>query len=412
MASEPRLSATPAVPHLLYLDGLRGVTALFVVLHHVFAEVCPNADGAGLPRKIALLLHPLAFGHLAVGVFIVLSGFVLMLPVVLSPHGGWGRGGVGGFLLRRARRIMPPYYAALAASLLLIWGFSRQLGSVQNVRWDVALPAFTPPVLLSHVLLAHNFSTDWLFRINPPFWSIAVEWQIYFMFALLLLPLWQQTGYKGVWTVVFLLGAGPHFLLPPEMSGDWFCPWYLILFTMGMASASIAFGPQSPPNLSRQTVLRRRAKWVALLFALGTLATTSFGIARWYENLLPSDLFLGGATASFLVYAATFARTSGAQQSLPFLVRLLQSRAALALGAFSYSLYLVHFPLLSLIHAFLRPHFAPSPLGTLERLMVLYGVGVPLCLAVGYAFHLAFERPFLSKSKKPKSIGLKQSGAG
>ncbi len=388
------------VPHLRFLDGVRGITALLVVLHHVYAEVSPDGSGAGLPRKAVLLLHPFAFGHLAVGVFIVL-----------------GRSGFKGFVFRRARRILPPYYAALGLSLLLIAAFSHALGQKQNVRWDVALPVWTPPVLVSHALLVHNFSTDWLYRINPPFWSIAVEWQIYFVFALLLFPLWRKTGFWLLLPLALVLGLGPHFLLPPETNGDWFCPWYVLLFTFGMAAAALSFGPNAPANLTFQTRLQKRALVATLVFTLGVLVTLGLGLRWWTANLLYSDLLVGAATAAFLVYAAASSRISGARSTAPPLaVRLLQSRIALGLGAFSYSLYLVHFPLLSLLHSFLRPHFTATPLHLFLKLACLFVLGVPLCLAAAYGFYRVFEKPFQGKSGgqflPSRRAGLKPNASG
>ena len=384
------------MPHLRFLDGLRGLAALYVVVHHIFAEISPSTTGQELPRKIAFLLRPLAFGHLAVGVFIVLSGFVLMLPIVCRPEKGLGSGGVIGFVLRRARRIVPPYWAALFASLGLIAVFPNRLGVAHNVRWDVALPVWNAPNIGSHIVLLHNFWPDALYKINPPFWSIAVEWQIYFVFALLLFPLWKQHGLRGAGFFAALFGLGPHFLLPPETNGDWFCPWYLLLFWMGMAAAQTAFGSQSPPNAVYQAALKRRSGMVAVCFVVAVLATTVRGVEWWSLLLLPSDLVLGAAAAAFLVFASAEGRIASAQNRLPMvLVSALQSRPLLALGAFSYSLYLVHFPLLSLVHSFLRPHFASAPLPSLMRFLALLLLGLPLCLLVAYGFYWSVERPFL-----------------
>ena len=58
-------------------------------------------------------------GHYAVAVFIVLSGFCLMLPVTRDPNGRLP-GGFAAYLGRRARRILPPYYAALGMCWIAI----------------------------------------------------------------------------------------------------------------------------------------------------------------------------------------------------------------------------------------------------------------------------------------------------
>src|SRR5205807_888516 len=103
------------------------------------------------------------FDHYAVTTFIVISGFCLMLPVAIA--GGTLKGGAKQFYQRRARRILPPYYAALALSvaIALARGVPVTNGS-----------------LISHALLIHDFGASWIFDINGALWSIAVEWQLYF----------------------------------------------------------------------------------------------------------------------------------------------------------------------------------------------------------------------------------------
>src|SRR5439155_24453768 len=102
---------------LAHLDGLRGLAALAVVLHHIWLTIWPFEYGRE-PRGLARVTDVLAYGHFPVGVFIVVSGFCLMRPVCAS---GGLEGDALGFLRRRARRILPPYYAAVAFSLVLIW---------------------------------------------------------------------------------------------------------------------------------------------------------------------------------------------------------------------------------------------------------------------------------------------------
>ncbi len=113
------------------LDGMRGIAALYVVLHHAYFEVSEAAPKEWLVGRFAWL----AFGHYAVAVFIVLSGFSLAA-------GDPMRGGFWAYVRRRARRILPPYYVALGLSLLLIW-LVPALQSRDDPRWgEIALPAF------------------------------------------------------------------------------------------------------------------------------------------------------------------------------------------------------------------------------------------------------------------------------
>lgn len=85
------------------------------------------------------------------------------------------------------------------------------------------------------------------------------------------------------------------------------------------------------------------------------------------------------------------------------LLRLLEARWSVELGAFSYSLYLTHYPLLAWADAILRSWGCGSD----ARLALLLLVASPLCLLAAYLFHLVFERPFLAESaRREKRVGL------
>ena len=179
---------------LPFLDGVRGLAALYVVFYHAYCTSDCSTTGwrHTLPPLLEKLLRWLLHGNVGVDVFIVLSGFCLMLPVATNPARQL-EGGTARYIARRARRILPPYFAVVILSLALI-ALVPALGAKANVYWDCALPAFQPDALLSHLFVVHNFSPDWSSKIGYPLWSVATEWQIYFFLPLLILPLWRRLG--------------------------------------------------------------------------------------------------------------------------------------------------------------------------------------------------------------------------
>ena len=200
-------SELPEKLRLHYLDGIRGLAALMVVMNH--AQLQSNwHGGTTLAQRIQFnMLEVFSNGRTAVAVFIVLSGYSLMIPVARSAEGSL-RGGTLQYLRRRAIRILPPYYAALFI-ILILESLVPELSSNQIPQWQTALPFFTHGAILSHLLLVHNWNSHWLFKIDPPAWTVATEWQIYFVFPLVLLPLWKRYGNTIAILIAFFVGFLP-----------------------------------------------------------------------------------------------------------------------------------------------------------------------------------------------------------
>jgi peptidoglycan/LPS O-acetylase OafA/YrhL len=365
---------------LAYLDGLRAVAAGYVVMFHAL----PGFSERDLTGPYRVLRRAFAFGHEAVAIFIVLSGYCLMLPVVrLRPDDL--RVAVGKFLKRRALRILPPYFAALAGSIaaLAVFGCLR---NPSGTIWDDALPGLDAMAIFLHVLVVHNWSPTWGYQINGPLWSVASEWQIYFFFPLVLLPAWRRFGMLPALAVAAALGYAPLFFVPAQAMVA--IPWYLLLFTLGMAAAAVGFAPD-PLSSS----LRRHLPWgwICAALCLGCFLFSMLYAKAWFSNKPLADLLVGLFTAALLIHLTQRAGTlqRGA------LLRLLESRPLVGLGHFSYSLYLTHLPVLALCYFALKP----LALAPISQALTLLTVGSVLSLAFAYAFHQVVERPFLLKRR-------------
>jgi len=374
---------------LEFLDGLRGLAALYVVLFHAY-QVTTFNDA----RVDAALVWRV--GHPAVSVFIVLSGYCLMLPIVRSGNGRL-RGGVGEYLRRRAQRILPPYYAALVLGVLFL-----AAAHVAKYRSGVALHDkvlalhLSPGSLLSHLFLVHNLNPVWVETIDVPMWSVATEWQIYFFLPALLLPVWRRFGGLAALAMGFVAGLLPHYLLAPAHNFDWACPWYLGLFALGMAGTAIAFSPQ--PTAS---AWREHLPWGGLAAALFLLlgALIVFLPDAWAAGLVWEMDELAGTATTCLILCGTVLVTRP-HAARPALLQVLEARQTLWLGAISYSLYLVHYPILNKAAQVL----AAKPLPLAERLAIIYLFGAPLAIGLSYLFYLAFEKRFTARPALPEVI--------
>jgi peptidoglycan/LPS O-acetylase OafA/YrhL len=367
--------------HLKYLDGLRGWASLFVVFHHFWQFVVGQVERGRLPPWFRLMTV-FKFGPLAVTVFIVLSGYSLMIPVVRTSDAAFADGLLG-FLRRRARRILPPYYAALAFSVLLLFIFAP-LRQPTGTQWDIALPALTLPNLSLHVLLLHNLFQAWQWKLNPPLWSVALEWQIYFLFALVLLPVWRRIGPHAT-----LLFACALCVLPVAWGGAFAHPWYVGSFALGMWAAAGNFSTK----LSASTWMAK-TPWgvvcVAFLIPVALWLVVLKGdlndVVHWIP-LAAVHSCASIATAAFLIHS-TGALMRNRQSTV---VRGMSHPWSVTLGGFSYSLYLLHYPLVAVLCVILRVlgvSLAPT-------FVLLAFVGTPMILVICYAFHLLFEKPYM-----------------
>jgi peptidoglycan/LPS O-acetylase OafA/YrhL len=363
-------------PRLAYLDGLRALAALYVVGFHALGFAGERLSGSW--RVVRRLF---AFGHEAVAIFIVLSGYCLMLPVASSGQPRLTTS-LRTFITRRALRILPAYYVALAASLLLLVCVPRLRVGGQGTIWDNSLPGLELGPIASHVLLVHNWFPAWAFQINGPHWSVATEWQIYFFFPLLLLPAWRRFGPALTTCLSLALGYAP--LLFAREAAFAAIPWYIALFTLGMGAAWRSFSPSAEPARARSSFAAfSLAAWAAC--ALGGLV-----FADWWFRFKPAtDLLVGAATACSLVELTRRVRQLPGKRDA--VLAVLESRALVSVGHFSYSLYLTHLPVLALC-SFGLDGFADRP-GPFT--LLLLALGSLASLLVALLFYAAVERPFM-----------------
>lgn len=345
-----------------WLDGIRGGAAMFVVLHHMWLAVWP-----GFPRDTGpWWLGWLLYGHLAVAVFIVVSGFSLALAPMR--HGGSLSGGARRFLRRRAWRILPPYWVALILSTIIAAYFMQPLPATSALARGFVV----------HGLLLQDITGS--IAPNGAFWSIAVEWQIYFVFPLILIVGRKTSiGTAAMCTVGLVLVA--HYVAQagsPLNKIDHLTPQFLALFALGVLAVSLGHGDRA--------AARRRPLTIAALAAFGAFAILAVakGSVWVVDKYFWIDLMFGAGVAALLAVMHSGAGGPGR--------RLLSSRAAMRLGLFSYSIYLMHAPLVGVLAQHV---FGPMHLPPLVTFGLLLAVGLPIILGLCYGFHLMFEAPFL-----------------
>jgi peptidoglycan/LPS O-acetylase OafA/YrhL len=360
---QPKLKAAAeelSLPRLRLrgLDGIRALAALFVVMHHCWLMSFPGYPVDNGPAWASWLLY----GHLAVVVFIVLSGFSLG---VAPARADWRLDSVRRYARRRAWRILPPYWPALIFSLMVAWTIVPQPG-------DVAPTAKS--VLVYGLLLQDVVGSP---SPNGAFWSIAVEAQLYLLLPLALLILRKTSG--AVLLIAVLLPVLIIGIFAPSVPAvhlfTRFTPQFAVGFIVGMLAAAVVENPRWR---------RYPWQWLALAGALPALALIALEGSVWtVAHYFWVDLAVTPAIVLLLAAIAT--------GTPAWLVRFLDSHPIRSLGGFSYSLYLVHSPIIVTISLLV---VAPLALPEVQAFPVTLAIGVPLSLTFARLFAAVFDLPF------------------
>lgn len=383
----------PPDKSLAFLDGLRGLAALWVLLHHArwllwegwenFARTAGEHSIA--TRALAYALVPLRYGHEAVLFFFVLSGFVIHLGYAkrLAAEGENARFGWPGYFFRRARRLYPPLIFAMLLTLVCDragaaqgWGIYRGATPYALINSTITPVHDVPTALGNLAFLMQSFFPSW--GTNGPLWSLHFEWWFYMLYPLL----WVVSRRSAIaaTAVVALLFAVSWLIGPGAGSVFFIARIFTALLTwwLGALLADIYVG-------------RIRIRWTrlapfALLLAVLPVALPLLA-RRWpavAHGWLP-DTFYGIGFAG--LFACCFAlREKGV--SLHFLSRLKP------LGDMSYTLYIAHLPILVFLAGWVMSR---SPDGTLPRHFGWAALGSLLCLAVAWLAHLVVEKPFTTR---------------
>jgi peptidoglycan/LPS O-acetylase OafA/YrhL len=320
----------------LYLDMLRFCAAFAVFLAHYSVQ-----------RISGGFFWPLfAYGHTAVLVFFVLSGFVIAWVTETRERG------LGDYVLSRAARlysVIIPAFIITAAVNSLGEAVDPQLYAA--VRNDV-----TPHPLLSYAASAVFFGQSWTLDLLPgsnvPYWSLNYEAWYYVIFAV--------ANFLRGWCRIAALGAAA-LLAGPKI---------LVLLPIWlMGAAAWRWRAKFPGRLAAPLIVGSLTIWI-VLEAMGGQQLFQHTNSPW----LPSDstgydYLLGGLVALLIV---GLANTELPMPGLRF-ERLVRSLAGTTFG-----LYLLHFPLLNFFAAIIPG----APDEAIRRILIfVFALGTALAIA-------------------------------
>ncbi|BFU43209.1 hypothetical protein KRMM14A1004_14460 [Krasilnikovia sp. MM14-A1004] len=328
-----------------------------MVLFHCWLLTFPGFPANSGPAWLGWLMY----GRLAVVFFLALSGFSLALPAAAA---GWRLSSLTRFARRRAWRILPPYWAALAISLVIA---------------VTVVPAshFGPPT--GRTVVVYGLMLQDLLVAPTPngsFWSIAVEAELYVIFPLLVL-LHRRLGAVGVLAlgVVPVVTVGLWAGTPVEGLN------HLALnlapvFVAGMVAAGVV--------TAGEQVRRIPWHWLSLLAGVPVLALIVLRGSVWTVNhFFWVDLAVAPSMVLFTMAVAV--------GRPPILRRLLDSAPVRTLGSVSYSLYLINMPIVMVVS---RKVAAPYAGSGMRAFLVTLLLAAPLSVLSAWLFAKAFELPF------------------
>jgi len=335
------------------VEGLRAVAVLLVVADHL----------VGGPRG----------GFIGVDVFFVISGF-LITGLLLREHERTGRISIKHFYQRRARRILPAGLAVLSLTAFCSWLIflpSRARQVLGDAGWST--------VFLANVHFAST-GTDYFQADRPPspvqhYWSLSVEEQFYLVWPLLLIVLLYLAGrsYRRVRgslaVAVVLIVVGLFAISWRLTSGDRAAAYFLTparAWELGVGAAvAVVMRRRRMPSIGAKVLLPMGL--IAII-----LGST---VVREGPGFPAPDAALPVLGAAAIIVAGSATR-------LPVTAAVLTNPVSRYIGRVSYSLYLVHFPVIIILEAVI-----------ITRSASFYGTCIFLMIGATVACHELVERP-------------------
>jgi peptidoglycan/LPS O-acetylase OafA/YrhL len=347
------------------MDGLRCVAIAMVILFHLNGYLlAKSALHHSEPSLQSDWLAQIAFvGFRGVELFLVISGFILGLPFAAHHLNDAPPVNLRKYYLRRLTRLEPPYFVTVALLFVLaLW-----------VQGKTAAALF--PHLAASLFYLHNLIYGTPSPAIGVAWSLEIEVQFYMLVPLLtFLFVIRRRWLRRLFLVAVILSilSAQSLFLPGRGAVSLSILAYLQFFLIGFLLADVFVvdweeAPQT--NLAWDVVAI--AGWPLLFVVL-----RADGVAHW---LFPFILFL--------LYCASF-RGSWSH-------RIFSNRCIVAVGGMCYSIYLIHYEVISAVGR-LTKRIAESYPYWLYLLVQLALIGASILVVCGFYFVL-LEKPCMRR---------------
>jgi peptidoglycan/LPS O-acetylase OafA/YrhL len=342
------------------IDGLRAVAILAVLLFHVGAK---GFQG----------------GFAGVDVFFTISGY-LITGLIVSEIESTGSLRFGNFYLRRMRRLLPALFVTLVVTTVIA---ALMLTPEHMTRFGGSLAAAA--LSASNIFFWHEsgyFDTESLTKPLLHTWSLAVEEQFYLIWPILLVLAMKVP--RHAMKIVIVLGllsfaaVAWNFERGLGFGDDSTTAFFWMPFRIWQFAAGAVL-------VWLQRHWRPGAKFTDLMLLAGLVLVVGTVMLADETSRFPYWAAIPACLGTVLIL---YPRSSIAEPAFPLTGIVLRNPVARWLGHVSYSVYLVHWPIIVFIS-----YLELRPLSVVEA-----AIAVTLSLALGAALHYTIEVPFRSKS--------------
>jgi peptidoglycan/LPS O-acetylase OafA/YrhL len=349
-----------------FLDGLRGIASLMIVIHHAFtANIVKGINHLGIPY----LGHYIAcFTQSGVELFFVLSGVVLLRPYLRKQR----QFRTVDYLLRRIKRIYPPYLVALLFAAGVCW-YIHAYPTWYNTK-VYHMVFYWPEIFWESFII--NFSGQYY---NLAWWSLGIEMLFYFLVPLILLVFpWRQK--MSALRMTLLITVTMVVSVSLQL---WLTRYHPEIY---------AYKQQINQPPLRLCIYQAICYPVCFLLGI-ILAARDFAARQAYVFIVPG-LVLAGASIFYLPlvnpgYGLIYAGIIILSFNVPAFKRFLSKPIMIWLGERSYSLFLVHFSVFYLMDSVAARYTSSA---SIAYAVFSRGVGIPVAFLAAMTLFYFVER--------------------
>lgn len=352
------------------LDGLRGIAILAVIGYHLlgylqvkYYEQIPSST------IFVALISLFKNGDLGVQLFFVISGFMLGLPFAKQYLFQTEKVLLSKYYLRRLTRLEPPYFLVMSILLLSTYIIPTSINTSQTLLSYIASITYT------HLIV---FPKD-LPLLNCVAWSLEIEIQFYVLLPLLakLFIIKNKTYRKLIFIGCIITSIGINkFGINPIPFKNLF--EYIHYFFGGLLLVDVYLSSEAKPSSN------------SVLPVIGIILF----ISLWLKHdFLPyQNLWAAAREVLFVMSIIAFYYLVLVKQQFTIL-----SKPTLAIiGSMSYSLYLWHYPIISITGKIL--HTFSSAFNSTNFILLFLILALLLIALVSTCFYLIVERPCMNKN--------------